>query len=162
MPATLRGLPAKPAVLASVAAMVPAEPTEDPVAALNEVLSEVLDVVADVKQAHRKVPENHALHAELDQLRVDLVGWAGVLMDEDDVLGVSALGAIPSTAGRTPPNRWPGDAADDDVRRVLGDHLRDLARRLDAAVAAQDDSGPASVLEEIAHGVERHLGALQA
>lgn len=41
---------------------------DDPMTALNQVLSEVIALVAEVKQAHRKVPETHALHAELDQL----------------------------------------------------------------------------------------------
>jgi hypothetical protein len=41
---------------------------DDPAAALNQVLSEVIDAVLDVQQAHRRVPETHALHAVLDQL----------------------------------------------------------------------------------------------
>jgi len=33
---------------------------------LGEVLSEVIDAVLDVRQAHQRVPETHALHAVLD------------------------------------------------------------------------------------------------
>ena len=40
-----------------------AHTSDDPVTALNEALSGVIDLVQDVKLAHRKVPESHALHA---------------------------------------------------------------------------------------------------
>jgi hypothetical protein len=76
---------------------------QDPIAAFNQVLSDVIDVIGDVSQADRKVPATHALHAELDRLRQDLTRWAGLLMDRDDALGVSALTFMPSKAGRHPP-----------------------------------------------------------
>src|SRR6266478_6437134 len=92
---------------------------DDPTTALNEVLSEVIDLVQEVKQAHRKVPETHALHAELDQLFVDIRTWAQLVVEHDEALGVSPLATMPSVAGRKPPNLWPGEATDDAVRSLI-------------------------------------------
>jgi hypothetical protein len=139
---------------------VTSPPHHDPTAALNQVLSEVIDVVQDVKQAHRKVPETHALHAVLDRLFEDLGKWAGMLMDQDAILGVSPLGMMPSVAGRTPPNLWPLAASDEDVRRVIGEHLDRLEQHVAAALAEQDDDGSRAVLGDVEHGVTAHKKAL--
>ena len=85
---------------------------DDPIAALNQVLSEVIDTVLDVKQAHRRVPETQALHAVLDQLFADLRTWAWLLADQEQALGVSPLASMPSAVGRTPPTPWHGAASD--------------------------------------------------
>ena len=130
-------------------------PPDDPVAALNQVLSEVIDLVQDVKQAHRKVPETHALHALLDQLFADLRSWARLLVERDEALGVSPLGDISSVAGRRPPNLWPGAASDDEVRGIVGEHLDRLAQHVVAALADQEDEASRAALVR----VERELVA---
>src|SRR5260221_7758238 len=99
------------------------DPPRDPMAALNEVLSEVIDVVMALRHAHRRVPERHELHAELDQLFSDAKSWAELLMEADIARGVSALAYMPSVAGRQPPNLWHGPVQDDDVRRVVVEQL---------------------------------------
>lgn len=131
-----------------------------PIDALNQVLSEVIDVVQTVKQAHRKVPETHALHAELDQLFADLGGWARLLIQEDETLGVSPLAGMPSVAGRTPPNLWPGEASDEDVRRIVGEQLERLGRHVADALAAQGNDSTRSVLDDVERGVRSHQTAL--
>jgi MFS family permease len=73
-------------------------PRDGPAAALNQVLSEVIDAILDVRQAHRRVPETQALHAELGQLFADLRTWARLLADLDQALGVSPLASIPAFA----------------------------------------------------------------
>jgi DNA-binding ferritin-like protein len=127
-------------------------------AALNQVLSEVIDVVQEVKQAHRNVPETHALHAALDDLFVALGTWAQALIEQDDAHGLSPLASMPSVAGRTPPNLWPAGASDEEVRRLITQHLERLAQHVAAAQTAQDDEAARGALASI----ERDLRARQA
>ena len=114
---------ARAAAAGGIGARVSPPRRDDPIAALNQVLSEVIDAILDVRQAHRRVPETHALNAVLDQLFADLRTWAGLLADQDQALGVSPLAYMPSAAGRTPPTRWHGAASDEEVRRIVGEHL---------------------------------------
>jgi DNA-binding ferritin-like protein len=141
-------------------ARVSALPPHDPAAALNQVLSEVIDVVLDVRQAHRRVPGTHALHAVLDQLFGDLKAWAGLLMDQDVALGVSPLASMPSAAGRKPPSRWTGTASDEEVRQVVAGHLDRLGQHVAAALAEQEDDGARSALAEVQRGLLAHRRAL--
>ena len=135
-------------------------PPDDPAVALNQVLSEVIDVVLEVKQAHRKVPETHALHAELDQLFDDVRAWARLLVDQDEALGVSPLSSMASVAGRRPPNLWPGPASDDEVRRVVGEHLDRLGHHVATALAEQQDDGSREALADVERGLIAHRRAL--
>jgi thioesterase domain-containing protein len=132
----------------------------DPVVALNQVLSEVIDAVLDVRQAYRRVPETHALHAELDQLFDDLRTWARLLADQDQALGVSPLGNMPTAAGRTPPHSWHGAASDDEIRGIVGEHLDRLGQYLAAALAEQHDDKVRAALAEVERGVLVHRRAL--
>ena len=133
---------------------------DDPTAALNQVLSEVIDAVLDVKQAHRRVPETHALHAVLDQLFDDLRTWARLLADQEQALGVSPLASMASPAGRTPPHPWHGAASDEEVRRIVGEHLDRLGQHLAAALAEQQDDNVRAALAEVERGLLVHRRAL--
>ena len=135
-------------------------PPNDPIDALNEVLSEVIDMVQDVKQAHVKIPETQALHAELDQLSSDLRQWARLLIEEDEALGVSPLASMPSVAGRTPANLWPGNTTDEEVRRIVREHLDKLEQHVAAAVDAQNDPRSQATLAEVQLGLLAHRRAL--
>lgn len=135
-------------------------PPDDPAAALNQALSEVIDAILDVRQAHRRVPETQALHAELDQLFTDLKTWARLLADQDQALGVSPLESMSSAAGRTPPGPWHGAASDEDVRRIVGGHLDRLRHYLAAALAEQHDDKVRAALAEVQRGVVAHSRAV--
>ena len=135
---------------------------DDPAAALNQVLSDVIDIVQDVKQAHRKVSQTHALHAELDALSEDLRSWARLLMERDEALGLSPLESIPSVAGRKPPNLWRGEASDEDVSRLIDDHLERLAQHVTAAFAAQDEERSRAALAGIEHELREHRAKFSA
>ena len=133
---------------------------DDPAAAINQVLSEVIDAILDVRQAHRRVPETQALHAVLDQLFDDLRTWARLLADQDEALGVSPLASMPSGASRTPLNPWHGAASNEEVRRIVGEHLDRLAHYLSAALADQQDDNIRAALTEVERGVLADARAL--
>jgi DNA-binding ferritin-like protein len=133
---------------------------DDPAAALNQVLSEVIDAILDVRQAHRRVPDTYALHALLDQLFADLRTWARLLADLDQALGVSPLASMPGASGRTPPNPWHGAASNEEVRRIVGEHLDRLGQHLAAALAEQQDDKVRAALQEVERGVLAHRRAL--
>ncbi len=107
-----------------------------------------------------RVPETHALHAELDQLFADLRTWARLLADQDQALGVSPLASMPSAAGRTPPNPWHGAASNQEVSRIVGEHLDRLGQHLSAALAEQHDDKVRAALTEVERGILAHRRAL--
>jgi hypothetical protein len=133
-------------------------PPDDPASAINDALSEVIDLVQDVKQARRKVPQTHALHAALDHLSDDLQAWAQLLMVQDEALGVSPLASMPTVAGRTPANLWPGAVTDKEVQQLLDNHLDQLGRHVSAALAAPGDGDDAvrTALAVVESGVLAH------
>ena len=137
-----------------------APPTDDPASALNEVLSEVIDLVQDVKQAHRKVAESHTLHAELDQLFIDLRTWAQMLYEQDEGLGISPLSSMPSVAGRKPPNLWPGEPTDAEVSALIDAHLARLEEHVVASMVALDDGPVRAALAGVETGVLAHRATL--
>jgi DNA-binding ferritin-like protein len=133
---------------------------EDPTAALNQVLSDVIDAILDVRQAHRRVPETHALHALLDRLFDDMRTWARLLADQDQALGVSPLASMTGASGRTPPSPWHGAASDEEVRRIVGGHLDRLGQHLGAALAEQQDDKVRAALTEVERGILAYRRAL--
>jgi DNA-binding ferritin-like protein len=134
--------------------------SHDPAAALNQVLSDVIDGILDVKQAHRRVPESHALHAELDQLFDDLRAWAKVLDDQERALGISPLASMPTSTARTPPHSWHGSASDEEVRQAVGEDLDRLGQYLAAALSDQQDDNVRAALQEVERGLLVHKQAL--
>jgi hypothetical protein len=129
--------------------------------ALNGVLSEVIDMVMALRQAHRKVPETHELRAELDQLFSDARNWAEVLMAADTARGVSALDYMPSVQGRQRPDLWHGPVGDEDVRRVVAEQLDRLAEHLRVASSEQDDDHVRELLDRVNRELQSHLDVLR-
>ena len=130
--------------------------SDNPASRLNEVLSEVIDLVQEVKEAHRKVSSSHALHAELDLLFDDVRSWAQLLLEEEETLGLSPLDGMPSVAGRKPANPWPGPVTDQEVRVLLGEHLERLAAHVSAAMVPQHPDGGSAALAEMQNGLLDH------
>jgi DNA-binding ferritin-like protein len=130
-------------------------------AAVNDVLSQVIDVAMALRQAHRRVPEEHELHAELDQLLSDARAWAESLMEADTARGVSPLSYMPSVAGRQRPDLGHGSLSDDDVRRILAEQLEGLASHVRAALSVPEDDHIRELLNRINAELQAHLAALR-
>jgi DNA-binding ferritin-like protein len=134
---------------------------EDPLAELNRVLSDVIEVIREVKQAEWKVPRTHQLHADLDRLFGDLATWRTLLAERDAALGVSPLAFMPTAEGRLAINLWPGDPTDEDVRTVVDEHLGRLEDHASRARAEQRDEESRSALAEIQRGAAAHRQSLR-
>lgn len=128
------------------------------ITALNQILSEVLDVVQEVKQANWRVSPTQKLHSELNDLYDDVRAWARRLILQDESLGVPPLTRLPSAEGRARPSL--GSMTDDEVRQLLDDHLARLDEHVAAALAQQEDAGSREVLHEIDAGVVAHRKTL--
>jgi hypothetical protein len=83
-----------------------------------------------------------------------------LLADADQALGVSPLASMPSAAGRTPPNPWHGAASNEEIRRIVGEHLDRLGQHLSAALAEQPDDRVRAALTEVSQGILAHRRAL--
>ena len=92
----------------------------------------------------------------LDELFADLQSWARLLLDQDEMLGVSPLSSMPSVAGRKPATLWPGPATDQDVRHIIGEHLDRLEHHVTDAIGEQEDDGSRAALAEVQRGVRDH------
>ncbi len=109
------------------------DPTQ-PIAGLNRVLSEIVDVILEVKVALWRSKRTGGLHTELDQLLCDLRGWMTSLGDRDMILGVSPLSFMTSVAGREGPTLWRGDPTESEACSLVGDLLRDMNNHVAAVL----------------------------
>ena len=67
---------------------------------------------------------------------------------------------MPTAAGRTPLHSWHGAASDEEVCRVVGEHLDRLGQHLATALAGQEDDTVRTALSEVERGILAHRQAL--
>jgi len=94
------------------------------------------------------------------EMLADLRTWAQLLADQDQALGISPLASMASGASRTPPNPWHGAASNEEVRRIVGEHLDRLEHQLSVALAEQYGDQTQAALTEIQQGILAHRRAL--
>lgn len=130
--------------------------------ALNQVLSEIVDVALAASQARHAVPDAHPLHAELGRLFASARSWAEQLVELDSALGVSALEFMASPTGRLPstPQHLPG--SDEEVRRRLGPQLDKLAADVQGLLAGREEDRLREVLDRLAAELQVYRDALSA
>jgi hypothetical protein len=134
--------------------------SNDPLAALNQVLSEVVDMAVTTRQAGHAVPRGHELHAELDRLFASARGWAEQLVGVDSAMGVSALAYMTSPTGRLPSGPQPSPGSEEEVGRAVGQQLGRLAAHVRAAMGKQEDARVRELLGRINMELQPHLDAL--
>jgi len=135
--------------------------SDDPIASLNQVLSEVIDEIMAIKQARRAVPGTHPLHRTLDQLFTDLIAWKELLIERDEVLGVSLLAVMPSAAGRQPTNLWPHGVDDSEVIRTINEHIDRLEDHVRSAMVEQENEESRALLAAMQQGLIVNRRALE-
>jgi len=139
----------------------PGAPTEnDPLAALNQVLSEVIDVAVTSRQAGHAVPRGHELHAELDRLFASARSWAEQLVGVDSAMGVSALAYMTSPTGRLPSGPQPSPGSEEKVGQAVRQQLDRLAAHVRATTGDQADPRVRDLLRRIGTELRAHLDAL--
>jgi DNA-binding ferritin-like protein len=138
--------------------------TEPTAPAREAVLSELVDLAMQVKQAHWKVPQS-PLHEELDALMVACRQWLGELMDRLASLGESPLGPVTTVAGRRMPPMFPaGPVAEGDVLSFFLEHLAGAAARTGEHLERVRGTDPDAekLLAEILDGLAAHQARVRA
>jgi hypothetical protein len=127
-----------------------------PVAGLNRVLSEIVDVILEVKVALWRSKRTRGLHTELDGLLCDLTGWTTSLGYRDLLLGVSPLSFMTSVAGRERPTPWRGDPTESEVCSLVCDLLGDMNNLVAAVAGEQTDDPSRRILADVHLRLESH------
>jgi len=135
------------------------ESSNDPLAALNQVLSEVIDLAVTTRQVGHAVPRGHELHAELDRLFASARSWAEQLVGVDSAMGVSALAYMTSPTGRLPSGPQPSPGSEEEVSRAVGQQVGRLAAHVRAAMGQQQDPRVLELLGRIDTELRAHLDA---
>jgi len=129
---------------------------------LQAVLTELLDLSLQTKQAHWNVvgPHFRTLHLELDEIFDDVRKWADEIAERLRALGFAADGRASYIAKHSTLDSLPeGIISDKEVLTKFSDQLATVASRTRTAIDRLDGSDMATedILIGAVQGLEKHL-----
>lgn len=133
---------------------------------LQPLLTELLALRLDVKQAHWNVQGRHFrnLHLALDELAQDLDGWIDAVAERIVAAGVPADGRPATVAAQATAPAFPEGFVSDEttveaVATALAAVAADARRRLPSL---EQDLVSQDLVIDVVHGLEKHLWMLRS
>jgi len=135
---------------------------------LNQRLADVLDLQAQMKQAHWNVKGPHfiGLHELFDKIAEDLESYADLIAERIVQLGGIAEGTVRVAATRSHLEEYPLDIADghahvEAVARALSTFGSEARKTIDEADGF-DDADTADLFTEVSRGIDKWLWFVEA
>jgi starvation-inducible DNA-binding protein len=135
---------------------------------LNERLADIVDLQAQLKQAHWNVkgPNFIGLHELFDKIAEEVESYVDLIAERVVQLGGIAEGTVRVAASRSRLEEYPLDIADganhvEAVARALSTFGRE-ARMTIEETAAFDDADTADIFTEISRGIDKWLWFVEA
>jgi starvation-inducible DNA-binding protein len=137
-------------------------------ALMNQRLADVLDLQAQMKQAHWNVKGPHfiGLHELFDKIAEDVESYVDLIAERIVQLGGIALGTVRVAASRSRLDEYPLDIADgrahvEAVGRALSTFASEARKTIDESDAL-GDADTADIFTEVSRGIDKWLWFVEA
>lgn len=137
-------------------------------ALMNQRLADVIDLQAQMKQAHWNVKGPHfiGLHKLFDEIYVSVGEYVDLIAERIVQLGGIAEGTVRTSAGRSRLAEYPLDIADgaehvEAVARALSTFGREARNTIDLADDLED-ADTADLFTEVSRGIDKWLWFVEA